>query len=280
MPEAYDPFDPEYIGGPSTITDWLRVAGGMTAVVAASVPTTTVPPLLLSALTYRRFRDEEKMLARHRMCDWAAFCTRRILGCDLRILDRERLSSDRPGLMLVSNHQSYVDIPIIMGGLRVGAFLSKDLVSYLPNIGLCAYLGGTIYLKRGSSESRRQALEDTIRMCAESTPVVVFPEGTRSRSGALREFIQPGSIRAAYAHGLRVGTFALDGTGRILPPTNDRFRRHERVVIAVGETFSPRDHASPEAFVDAVWGGVKVSFARARAARLGPVWPPPGSTTL
>jgi 1-acyl-sn-glycerol-3-phosphate acyltransferase len=275
-----DEIDLDYVGGPATLGDNVSAALRGAAVLAAAVPTTTVPPVLWSWLWYRRFEDEERLLARHRMCDWAAFCVRHIIRADLRVLDLDRIPRERPGLMAVSNHQSYVDIPMIMGGLRLGAFLSKQLVAYIPFLGICAYLSGTVYLRRSSPESRKEALDETLRMCAESTPVVVFPEGTRSRDGNLRETIQPGALRGAFDRGLKVVTFGLDGTGKIFPPTMDRVRLGQRVVVAVGSTFDPRDFPDAEAFVTATWSGVRESFLRARAARDSAVWPPPGSTKI
>jgi 1-acyl-sn-glycerol-3-phosphate acyltransferase len=174
--------------------------------------------------------------------------------------------------MYVSNHQSYVDIPTIMGALRIGAFLSKDLVAYIPVIGLIAWLAGTIYFRRKDAQSRRKGLEDTLRMCEFSTPVVVFPEGTRSRDGNLRESIRLGAMRACWERDIRVGTFALDGTRFIFPPTMDRFFPNQRVAFVVGEILQPGDFPDPDRFAEASWEEVKRCFAKARVMRESPDW--------
>lgn len=270
-PVPFAPTDAE-LSAPPTLGARLECFARFGAVVAATVPTTTVPPMALTALGYRRFRDEERFHRWHRMSGWASFCTRHIMQADVRVLGRERLPTARRGILCVSNHQSYVDIPVIMGALPFLAFLSKDLVAYIPVLGQIAWLGGTIYFDRRRPEGRKKAQEDLLRMCAESTPVVLFPEGTRSRNGRLREKVHLGAIRAAWERGLSVCPFALDGTRHVFPPTMDRMYPHQRVAIVVGELLSPRDFSDGDAFATAAWAEVTRRFAEARALRASPGW--------
>ena len=257
---------------PPTLAARLECFARFGAVVAATVPTTTLPPMALTALVYRRFRDEERYHRWHRMSGWASFCTRHIMQADVRVQGRERLPTARRGILCVSNHQSYVDIPVIMGALPFLAFLSKDLVAYIPVLGQIAWLGGTIYFNRHRPQGRKKAQEDLLRMCAESTPVVLFPEGTRSRDGHLREKIHLGAIRSAWERGLEVCPFALDGTRHVFPPTMDRMYPHQRVAIVVGDRLSPRDFANGDAYAEATWTEVGRRFAEAKALRRSPDW--------
>jgi 1-acyl-sn-glycerol-3-phosphate acyltransferase len=206
------------------------------------------------------------------MSGWAWFCTRFVMQADVRVEGLERLPRARRGVLCVSNHQSYVDIPVIMGALPFRAFLSKDLVAYIPFIGQIAWLGGTIYFNRRRPESRQKALDDTLRMCAQSTPVVVFPEGTRSQDGKLREVVRPGAMRAAWERGLRLCCFALDGTRNVFPPTMDRMYPHQRIAMVIGETLSPSRYPDGDAFAAAAWAEVGRCFERARVLRTSPYW--------
>jgi 1-acyl-sn-glycerol-3-phosphate acyltransferase len=242
-------------------------------VVLAAIPTTTVPPMALTALFYRRFRDEERFQRMHKVLGWADFCTRTILSMDVRVRGRERLPSDRSRLMFVSNHQSFVDIPLIMSALGIGAFLSKRSVAYLPFLGPIAWLAGTVYFDRSKPGSRKKALEDVLRMCEGSTPVVVFPEGTRSRNGDIGRDVHLGAVRACWERGLRVGTFAQHGSRYVCPPMMDRFHGRQRVAIVVGETFDPAGFRDGDEFARAVWDEVVRCFAEAREMRTDSAWP-------
>jgi len=238
----------------------------------ASLPTTTVPPMLLTAIAYRRFRNEELFQRMHSVLQWAEFSARRCLQMDIRIRGGERAPRDRSKLMFISNHQSYVDIPMIMGTMRIGAFLSKSLVACLPVIGQIAWLAGTIYFSRRSERSRKKALEDVVRMSERSTPVALFPEGTRSVDGNLREKIHLGAVKACWERGVRVATFAFHGTRYCYPPTMDRYYGHQRVALVVGGTFDPADYPDADAFASATWDEVKRRFAEAREMRVSPDW--------
>jgi 1-acyl-sn-glycerol-3-phosphate acyltransferase len=257
---------------PPSLAERLSCMARFGAVVAAAVPTTTVPPMALTALFYRRFKDEERFHRWHKMSAWASFCTRHVMQADVRVIGGERIPPERRGLLCVSNHQSYVDIPVIMGALPFRAFLSKSLVAYIPVIGQIAWLGGTIYFDRHRPEGRKKAQDDLLRMCSDSTPVVLFPEGTRSRDGRLREKVHLGAIRAAWEKGLRICPFALHGSRYVFPPTMDRMYPHQRVAIVVGEPLVPRDFPDGDTYALAAWGEVSRRFEEARELRRSPAW--------
>lgn len=245
----------------------LRVVARGTACVLAAVPSTTLVPLPLTLALTRRFQREEKLKRLHRMVGWARFCCRQVAGVKLSLVGKEHVPAPSKGYMYVSNHQSYADILVLMDALDTVAFLSKDLVRYIPVVGRCAHAGGTVFFDRKAKDSRREALDETIRMCLESTAVVIFPEGTRSGDGELREKIYPASMRAAYENGLKVVPVGLDGTMEIVPKTMDDFHGGRAVAVTIGEALDGRDYADADAFVDAVWGRVGELFAESRVRR-------------
>ncbi|HOX45526.1 MAG TPA: lysophospholipid acyltransferase family protein [Myxococcota bacterium] len=244
----------------------LNMLARFVAAAAASAPHALVVPLPLTLLVTRRYRREELLKKLHMMVLWAKNVRRYVLGIKLEVTGQENLPRpDSRGMMFVSNHQSYVDIPVLMEALDTVAFLSKDLVAYLPFIGMHAYAGGTIFIKRGSKESRRKALEKTLRMCKESTAVVVFPEGTRSADGQLRQEIRTGSIEAAHEQGLSIIPVGLDGTYRVVPKTMDRVVTGEQVAVEVGAPLHPKDFRDSSEFAKAVWARVNELHLRCRA---------------
>lgn len=234
------------------------------ACVAVAIPNTIFPPLPLTMLLTRRFGREDRLKRLHRMISWARRCRRDILKVKLQVSGRENIPVDRRGYMFVSNHQSYVDILVLMEALDTVAFLSKKLVQYIPLIGQHSYAAGTIYFQRRDKQSRQQALDETLRMCRQSTAVVVFPEGTRSEDGQLRPKIYPGAIEGAYRQGLRAIPVGLDGTLDIVPKSMDRVNLGRAVAVTIGPPIVPNDCASAEQFVQRVWGEVGRLFEDSR----------------
>lgn len=262
----------EDLARPPTLGERLQVGYRFLGVFGSAVPTTTVPPMALTALAYRRFEDEERYQKIHKVFQWADVCTRRVLTMDVRVRGRERLPGERRGVMFVCNHQSYVDIPMIMSTLRVGAFLSKSMVAFLPVVGQIAWLAGTIYFSRTDAESRRKALDQVLKMCQQSTAVTVFPEGTRSMDGNLRDKVHLKGVEACHERGIRVCAFAFHGTRYAFPYTMDRFHTNQRVAVVVGRTFDPGDFQDGPSFARAVWDEVRRSFDEARRMRQSPDW--------
>jgi 1-acyl-sn-glycerol-3-phosphate acyltransferase len=87
-----------------------------------------------------------------------------------------------PGI-LVSNHMSYLDIPMLCA-LNPMSFVAKAEVKDWPIIGAAAGGFGVIYIDRSSKRSRHET-GDHIRKAVEEKGqrVVVFPEGTTSLKG-------------------------------------------------------------------------------------------------
>jgi len=80
--------------------------------------------------------------------------------------------------LFVSNHSSYVDIPVL-GSLIQGCFVAKSEVASWPGIGGLARLQNTVFVERRSS--RAAAHRDILRDYLEDgKSLIVFPEGTSS----------------------------------------------------------------------------------------------------
>lgn len=240
----------------SSAPDILNLMARGGACILAGVPSTTLVPLPLTRLLTRRFRREDLLKRLHLMVPWATFCRRHILEIDLHVSGREHLPRPSRGHMFVSNHQSYVDILVLIEALGTIAFLSKQLIRRIPVIGSCAHAGGTVFFDRRGAGSRQRALDETLRMCRESTAVVVFPEGTRSADGNLQPRLHPRAMEAAHDTGLKILPVGLDGTHRVVPKSNDRIATGQRVAVSIGEALDPHDYPDHESWVQAVWGRV------------------------
>jgi lyso-ornithine lipid O-acyltransferase len=101
---------------------------------------------------------------------------RRLLRCLSVRLQAE--GSIAPGALLVGNHVSWLDIPVVgtQGPVR---FLSKAEVRRWPLIGWMSELVGTLFITRGANQVSMIVQQIRARIL-DGHPVVVFPEGTTS----------------------------------------------------------------------------------------------------
>jgi 1-acyl-sn-glycerol-3-phosphate acyltransferase len=135
----------------------------------------------------------------------------------------ERSPEVRPGTpyLLVANHQSMFDIPIIGSYLFTNypKYVSKrELATGIPSISYNLRYGGNALIDRGDREQALAAIEDLGHRVAErGVSAVIFPEGTRAREGELAPFKPAGSAALlASAPHLPVVPVAIDATWKLL----------------------------------------------------------------
>ena len=86
----------------------------------------------------------------------------------------------------MSNHISWLDIPVIGAHFPVH-FLSKAEVEAWPVVGRLAKAGGTLYIKRGSGDSKAVAKQMAEHLQV-GRSVLFFPEGTTTDGTGLKRF--------------------------------------------------------------------------------------------
>lgn len=118
-----------------------------------------------------------------------------ILGTRIKFTNKHHLQVNRP-YILVSNHQSMFDIPMISWFLRKikPKFISKiELGKGLPSISFNLRHGGNVLIDRKNPKQSIPALSQFSKFISGSNfSAVIFPEGTRSRDGKPKEFATTG----------------------------------------------------------------------------------------
>lgn len=113
-----------------------------------------------------------------------------------------QLGKSKPAL-LVSNHISYIDIPLILASFEDCVFVSKKEVASWPIIGSAAKKVETVFVDRKSPNSRQLVREEIRRQLLDRRKrVVIFPSGTTSISG--ERLWKKGSFEIAYELGIPV----------------------------------------------------------------------------
>lgn len=127
-----------------------------------------------------------------------------------------RWPADRRAYVVVSNHQSLLDILVLSRIPREMKWVAKEELFRVPWVGWMFRLSGDIALRRGDAGSGGRAMARARRYLGRGMHVMIFPEGTRSRDGKLLPF-KPGAFRLAVEAGAPVLPVAVCGTAEGMP---------------------------------------------------------------
>lgn len=152
----------------------------------------------------------------YRAAQFGVRATFALAGVRVRAEGLEQLT---PGAtyVYVCNHVSNLEPAALMWLLppRI-AFVLKASLGQIPVLGYVMKLGGFVYVRRGDSESRHQAVMDAVSRLREGISIAIFPEGTRSPDGALGPF-RAGSFRLAIDGGVPVAPITVHGARECMP---------------------------------------------------------------
>jgi 1-acyl-sn-glycerol-3-phosphate acyltransferase len=229
---------------PGTMILWGRTAAILLWVVAATlVMGLTVIALSLSVATARGVHRVARAWGRSILA---------VSGVRVQVTGAERI--DRAAAFIfMSNHQSNFDIPVLLGHLPVPfRWLAKAELFKIPVFGRAMRGAGYIPIDRSDRAAAIASLQKAADAVAGGVSVVIFPEGTRSRDGALKPFKKGGFVMAVQA-GVPIVPVALKGTFDIMPKDRLLIRPRE-VTLEIGEPIATTAYGieTKEALMDEV----------------------------
>lgn len=134
-----------------------------------------IPPFLVAQVASAR-------LSRRIVRLWSRGCLK---ICGLVVTRHGRPCPEQPAL-LVANHVSYLDIPVIAAHVPV-IFIAKREVAGWPLFGFLARISRTVFIDRLASHAARQC-QLLRRRLRQGETLLLFPEGTSSDGSDLLPF--------------------------------------------------------------------------------------------
>lgn len=115
---------------------------------------------------------------------------------------------DGGNYILVGNHFSFLDIPVIISAEPQAAFIAKSEIRKWPILGPAAAASGTIFVDRENRKNSR-ALKDQIYAAVEheNKKIVIFPAGTTSLYE--EKPWKKGIFKVAQENNVRIKAFSL-----------------------------------------------------------------------
>lgn len=169
----------------------------------------------------------------------------RIGGARIIVKGQEHVDPERPTIY-VSNHQSTIDIPILLRAIPVNfRFVAKAQLKWVPFLGWYLWLAGHILIDRGNSKAAIASLDKGARQIRSGTSIVVFPEGTRSDDGRILPF-KKGPFLLALKAGVHVVPVTIEGTGEMMPKNSWNVRKNRELYVTLGEPIDASKYSLDE----------------------------------
>jgi 1-acyl-sn-glycerol-3-phosphate acyltransferase len=128
-----------------------------------------------------------------------------------RFKTRGHLRDPRRPYVVVANHESYADIFLLSCFPWEMKWLSKDTVFKIPFMGWMMRMAGDIKIIRGNRDSTADAILQCRDRLKKRVSIMIFPEGTRSRTAEMLPF-KDGAFRLAIEAGAPILPIAVAGT--------------------------------------------------------------------
>ncbi len=140
-----------------------------------------------------------------------------ILGIEIETVGLDRLDRKTP-YVFMSNHLSFLDAPLLVTVIdRPVRFVAKRFVFRIPVLGLGMRFSGYVPIDReGAGEGRRRIARAAELIRTKGYSFLVYPEGTRSREGALLPF-RRGGFFLALDTGAPIVPVSIRGTYELMP---------------------------------------------------------------
>ena len=148
----------------------------------------------------------------------------------------EKVSDPRRPYVVVCNHQSLADIPLISNLPWEMKWMGKAELFRLPIIGWMMRLSGDIPVNRGSARSGVAAFAKARQYLEQKCSVMMFPEGTRTFDGRVRQF-NDGAFHLAIRSKVPILPLVIEGSRDCIPKNSWRFGKPSDILLKILPSF-------------------------------------------
>ncbi len=152
--------------------------------------------------------------------------------------------------LIVSNHQSFLDLPLLYLLPWQMKWVAKKSMLKIPILGWMIAMTGHLMIDRKSLRSYKK-LDALVRPVRRGIPALVFPEGTRTRDGSVQPF-KKGAFTLAQKYNFQVLAIVHYGGHEAMPRGSWKFHFNKHFVISVLEPVDASHFETAEKLKDEI----------------------------
>jgi 1-acyl-sn-glycerol-3-phosphate acyltransferase len=145
----------------------------------------------------------------------------------------------------MGNHQSIFDIMLVLGYIdKPLAFIAKKELAKYPLVSHWMRYIGSIFLDRSDARQAVRVFQEAVDRVKRGWSMVIFPEGTRSRSMTMAAF-KKGSMKLPMRAGAAIVPVSINGTYKIFEGNGMRIGS-AAITMVIAEPILPGNFADLE----------------------------------
>lgn len=157
-----------------------------------------------------------------------------LLLVPIKVTGRENVDSQQ-SYVFVANHQSFLDVFAVYGWLPNNfKWLMKKELRKIPFVGTACAVAGHIFVDRSNPRAAMESLTYIKAQLHDGISTVIFPEGTRTKTGEMGRF-KAGAFKIAMDMGLPVVPITLNGFYKSMPSGQFYVNPRSRVSLHIGK---------------------------------------------
>lgn len=174
---------------------------------------------------------------------WLAGVRVHVVGDVQSVRDRVKTGE---GLCFIANHTSMLDVLALMGKLKMNmGFVAKIELAFVPFLNALIAMTHSVFINRRKIKKSVAAIRKAAERIRKGYSMVIFPEGTRSKTGEIGIF-KPGAFRMATESGAYVVPLTIKGLRDSFEDRKHIFQRRD-AILYVGEPVKAPDSKDREA---------------------------------
>ena len=164
-------------------------------------------------------------------CFWGAQYIWVVPYWSLKIYDRKKFDNNKH-YIIVSNHQSLADTVVIYSLFKHFRWTSKVENFKTPFVGWVLAFNQSIKIYRGANDAYQKFEEQALHALNTGNSIMIFPEGTRSKTGKMGKF-KDGAFRLAHDSKSDILPLVIEGTSRAIPKSGWILKGREKMFLKV-----------------------------------------------
>lgn len=145
-------------------------------------------------------------------------------------------------VVVMGNHQSYFDIMLVLGYIdKPLAFIAKKELARAPIVAPWVRQMGGIFLDRKDVRQAARVFQQAVEKVKGGYSMVIFPEGTRSRSAEMGDY-KKGSMKLPLRAEAPIVPVSIDGTYKVFEGNGYRIGSTD-IILTIAPPIMPQDYA-------------------------------------